>query len=163
MHGSRSCGSCSKCADVFSLRKIFREIFFTASQIFYFCSMENILTPAKAWEDFYAWVLDPANGIVISPDNKHYLQKTDLDMKAGRCGNARLRNAFERYAPGRYTFVDRSGFVPVIPKLVIPTCARCGGSGFDPYQGHTTTMAVCPECFQGNGGAPVLPALTVNN
>lgn len=136
---SRSCGSCCKCAVPFSFRKTFREIFFTRNKIApYICRMEKILTPAQAWAEFYKWALDKENGPDISYDNRRYLMKTNLDMEAGKCGNLRLKNIFERFAPGRFKFIDLSGF--------IPQCSYCGGSGFDPYPGHSTTLAPCPEC-----------------
>lgn len=102
--------------------------------------MEKILTPAQAWAEFYKWALDKEKGPDISYDNRRYLMKTNLDMEAGKCGNLRLKNIFERFAPGRYKFIDLSGFIQ---------CSYCGGSGFDPYPGHSTIPAPCPECKTG--------------
>lgn len=27
-----------------------------------------------------------------------------------------------------------------------PDCKYCGGSGYDPYYNHDTTVKLCPEC-----------------
>ena len=83
--------------------------------------IQKILTPAEAWNEFYAWAMNPENGLQISPDNKHYLQKTNGDMANARCGNHRLRNIFEKYAPGKYEFVDLSGFRPVCSYITTTT------------------------------------------
>lgn len=76
--------------------------------------MENvILTPAQAWHDFYAWVLSEESGINLTVPERHYIHKTNRGIDQGNISNARLKKMFDRHCPGRYQFVELSGFKKV--------------------------------------------------
>ncbi len=67
--------------------------------------MDKHLTPAEAWEDFYAWMQSRKNNkefarMPADVQEANYTYKGDRDY---RLGERRIANLLEKYAPGRYT------------------------------------------------------------
>lgn len=70
---------------------------------------KNILTPSAAWHDFYSRFHGSEDWHSLSEDNRQYLRKTNRDVAAENCGVARIKNALDKYEPGRYVFHE-AGF-----------------------------------------------------
>ena len=63
---------------------------------------EKILTPSEAWEDFYTWIQLPENWETRSVYERHYLRKTQRQIRSGDAGARRIFSILEFHAPGRY-------------------------------------------------------------
>jgi len=71
---------------------------------------DKILTPADAWNHFFDRFKDSDRWNELDEWERHALRATHRSVLAGTCGSRRIQKALERYAPGRYRFVDLSGF-----------------------------------------------------
>ena len=103
---------------------------------------EKIMSLEEAYKDFMTWAFSDEIRNTFTVDNRHYFHKTAGDIYAGKCGPQRIKNIFRNFAPERYVVSE----TVVLKTSSAPVCPRCGGLGIDPYPGHSTTQAPCPEC-----------------
>ncbi len=91
--------------------KINRNLF-SDTHTFALMNDGNILTPERAWQDFFTWVKQQpewGNSKKITRDEKQYIDKTNRQMARGTVKDKRLQKMFNKYAPGRYEF--QGGFI----------------------------------------------------
>lgn len=69
----------------------------------------DIHTPAETWADFWNWFKGCPEWDTTGREEKQYLDKTNREMSAGKCGIRRLQNILDKYAPGRYEYAG--GFI----------------------------------------------------
>ncbi len=68
--------------------------------------IKNNLTPAEAWNDFFAWAMSPEIKPTLSAECRHYFNKTNGDVRRGKCGLRRIKNALAQYGQGRYVWSE---------------------------------------------------------
>ena len=67
---------------------------------------EKLLTSKEAWERFFNDLTKSDLWPKLSLEKKQYVRKTNRDVKADKCGSARLQKMFEEFAPGKYTLSE---------------------------------------------------------
>ena len=60
------------------------------------------MTPAETWSDFWGWIKTTPEWDQFTRGEKQYLDKTNRQVKSGDVGPQRMKNTFDKYAPGRY-------------------------------------------------------------
>jgi len=69
--------------------------------------IKNNMTPAEAWNDFFAWAMSPEIKPTFKVKERHYLNKTNCDVQRNKCGIRRIKNALAQYGQGRYVWRER--------------------------------------------------------
>lgn len=72
--------------------------------------MTNKMSAAEAWEDFAKWLPLQQKWNELTRAEKQALDKTGRAVAAGTAGKRRILNAFDAYAPGRYTLHSEAWF-----------------------------------------------------
>jgi hypothetical protein len=78
----------------------------------YFCPrlplplMGELLTIKETWKEFWAWLKTQPAWKEMSRAEKQYMDKTNRGVKAGQPMSERVRRILDKYAPGRYEFVE---------------------------------------------------------
>ena len=71
--------------------------------------MNDKKTYYEAWDDFVGWVKKQAiwhDKEKMPRSVKQYIDRANRDRKNGNLGRDRAKGIIEKYAPGRYVFLD---------------------------------------------------------
>lgn len=105
---------------------------------------EKVMSLEEAYNDFMKWAFSDEIRNTFTVKDRHYFNKTAGDIYAGKCGAQRIKNVFKNFACDRYLVSETVVLKPQVTTKRV--CSYCGGFGVDPYPGHSTTQAPCPEC-----------------
>lgn len=71
--------------------------------------MQKQITYKEAWDDFFLWIKDQdiwKDREQMPRSVKQYIDRANRHSRAGHLGRERARGIIEKYAPGRYKFLD---------------------------------------------------------
>lgn len=74
--------------------------------------MQEILSPEKAWQDFYEWIRQQPKWADIKGKERLRIYEANAAAKGQRghrLGPVRMKSIFDKYAPGRYEYIE--GFI----------------------------------------------------